>query len=319
MLPQGAGADHILPQGLTMKRTHTTHVTTILTILVLVASVSTHLGAEEEASSSVPEGKLYHYRDDGDTRSEIEVHFPENHDPSKPVPGVILFHGGAWKRGDKADFRPLCAYLASRGMVAATAHYTLAPNWKKEGAIAKRVCITSAKSAIRWFKHNAPELGIDPERVVVGGSSAGGHIALLATMNEGLNDPKDPTGVTTTPVAYVLFNPAVKAKIHESDNEVFFEAQLKDKLAPAIVMFGTNDSWRGHFLRSYKVANEKGLMDIEFWTAPDQPHGIVKNEPWGSLSYILVDKFLAKQGLISGEPTIDVETNGEAWILEESP
>ena len=84
-----------------------------------------------------------------------------------------MFHGGGWSSGDKAQFRYLCHYFASRGIVSATANYQLAPKKGKQSgkgsgkgadkASIKRVCVTDAKSAIRWYKQNAGELGIDPQ------------------------------------------------------------------------------------------------------------------------------------------------------------
>ena len=63
---------------------------------------------------------------------------------------------------------------------------------KDERLLQKRYCISDAKSAIRWFKQHANELGIDPKRIIAGGGSSGGHVCLLATTNPGLNDPNDP-------------------------------------------------------------------------------------------------------------------------------
>lgn len=89
-----------------------------------------------------------------------------------------------------------CAYFASRGLVCATVEYQL-PNQAAirampAGQSHRRLCVTDAKSSIRWFKAHAAELGVDPERVIAGGGSAGAHISAIATMNPGLNDPADP-------------------------------------------------------------------------------------------------------------------------------
>eukprot|EP01031_Cornospumella_fuschlensis_P018686 gene18686-22884_t len=143
----------------------------------------------------------------------MEIYFPPNHDAAKAkVPGMILFHGGGWGGGTLAQFRVACAYFASRGLVCATAEYRMLSKAEAAklpaGETRKRACVTDAKSAIRWFKTKAPELGIDPQRIITGGGSAGGHIAVLATTNPGLNDAADPTEIDTSVVAYVLFNPA---------------------------------------------------------------------------------------------------------------
>src|SRR5437763_853464 len=60
--------------------------------------------------------------------------------------GVILFHGGGWSGGNLEQFRHACKYLASRGLVAATANYRMLrkdePGKLPPGESKKRVCIT---------------------------------------------------------------------------------------------------------------------------------------------------------------------------------
>ncbi|MEM9284135.1 MAG: alpha/beta hydrolase, partial [Verrucomicrobiota bacterium] len=163
---------------------------------------------------TAPSGTLYTYKEvDGEAR-EMEVYFPTDHDSTaEPVPGIIFFHGGGWGGGSREAFSYQCAYFASRGLVAATVTYRLANKEevaKTEGDYSrKRICIPDAKSAIRWFKQNSAELGIDPNRIIACGGSAGGHISLVATNNPGLNDPGDPEGIDTSVAAMVLFNPAL--------------------------------------------------------------------------------------------------------------
>ena len=75
--------------------------------------------AEERGALAVPEGKVYVYKNSGGQDREIEVYFPEGHDTSKkPGPGIIMFHGGGWGGGSRTQFKPLCHYFASRGVVA---------------------------------------------------------------------------------------------------------------------------------------------------------------------------------------------------------
>jgi acetyl esterase/lipase len=147
-----------------------------------------------EIGADAPAGKAFIYKHSAGKPRQMEIYFPPGHDPAKSkVPGMILFHGGSWGGGTLAQFRVACAYFATRGIVCATSEYQMlnAPDAKRlpAGETKKRVCVTDAKSAIRWFKQHAGELGIDPQRIITGGGSAGGHISALATMNPGLNDP----------------------------------------------------------------------------------------------------------------------------------
>ena len=175
-------------------------------------------------AAETPPGKVYVYKQSGGKPQEMEIYFPPNHDPAKvKVPGLILFHGGGWSGGTLSQFRNACEYFANRGLVTATVNYRMLDKVEAaklpKGETRKRVCITDAKTAIRWFKQHAEELGIDPQRVITGGGSAGGHISVLATLNPGLNDPADRTEVDTSVVAYILFNPAFAGDDHQ-DSEV---------------------------------------------------------------------------------------------------
>ena len=67
--------------------------------------------------------------------------------------------------------------------MAATANYRTTPKKTADELKTwevKRTCITDAKSAIRWMKQHAAELGIDPQRLIAGGGSAGGTDHILA-------------------------------------------------------------------------------------------------------------------------------------------
>lgn len=272
-----------------------------------------------------PEGTIYAYKPENGERGEMEIHFPEGHDPANArVPGVILFHGGGWSKGNRSQFRELCHYLASRGLVAATAHYRFTDQAETEHSEAnhsrKRVCITDAKSAIRWFKQNASELGIDPERIVTGGGSAGGHISLLATNNPGLNDPEDPQDIDTSVVAYLLFNPAFKPADDRKDPEVNVERHLSPETAPMIAFWGTEDNWLTGWNKAHKRMQALGLDDsLDWWSAVGAGHGFFNKEPWRSLTYIEADRFLVEQGILTGASTITAPSTDRQLVMGPQP
>lgn len=264
-----------------------------------------------------PAGERRTYKHSAGKPRELELYFPPNHDPAKKVPGLILFHGGGWGNGTLAQFRAACAYFASRGLVCATAEYRmLSGNESKAlpaGETKKRVCITDAKSAIRWFKQHSGELGIDPARIVTGGGSAGGHISALATLNPGLNDPADPAGIDTSVVAYLWFNPAF-APGDERDPEVDVLRFVKKDLPPAFVCFGTKDEWKKGWDAAFAKWNEAGCSSIELGLAEGQPHGFFNEQPWKNVTLIAADRFLARLGLLKGEPTLAAPEGGEALV-----
>lgn len=273
------------------------------------------------AAQEVPEGKVYTYLPEHGNRGEIEVHFPKDHDASKAkVPAIIMFHGGAWRAGNRDMFRRLCHHFAQRGLVAATAHYPLASKKEIDDRNAnpspKRKCITGAKSAIRWVKANADELGIDPDRLVAGGGSAGGHVAMLATLNPGLNDPNDPKDIDTSVVAYLLFNPAFKPAADKNDAEVNIEKHLKADMPPIAAFWGTNDNWLAGWNSAYDKMKSLGTdKNVQWWTAVGQGHAFFNHEPWQTLTLIKADAFLVEQGLLKGQANLPAP-KGDSKLLQ---
>jgi acetyl esterase len=255
-------------------------------------------------------GKVFVYKQSGGEDRVMEIYFPKDHDPSKKsVPGLLLFHGGGWSGGSLQQFRAACNYFASRGIVAATANYRMLSKSEasklEKSESKKRVCVTDAKSAIRWMKQNAEMLGIDPNKLVVGGGSAGGHVSLLATTNPGLNDPKDSLETSMQVAGYVLFNPAFTDE-DSSDTEIDGRVHIGAVQAPAVVFFGTNDSWKkGWDEVEAKWKNVKG-NGLRVFLAPMQPHGFFNRGDWQLATLRSADEFLISLGILTGTPTLPV-------------
>jgi len=253
----------------------------------------------------IPEGKIYSYKEEDGVTREMEIHFPKGHDATtESVPGIIMFHGGGWGGGKRDQFRYLCHYFADRGLVAATVSYRLATKADNGEGSRKRVCIRDAKSAIRWYKQNAENLGIDVHRIIAGGGSAGGHVSLLATTNPELNDPHDNREHDTSVVAYLLFNPAL-GMADAKDSEVDFLQHIRPDFPPAIVFFGSEDEkWLKGWNAAYTKMQSLDIRSVEFWIAEDQEHSFFNKQPWQDMTIRASDEFLKDLGLINGEPTL---------------
>jgi acetyl esterase/lipase len=295
--------------------------TVAITSTALAEKKPVNNAPDDTAQISVEPGKKFVYKQSGGKPQELEVYFPANWDAAKSkVPGVILFHGGHWTGGDLDQFRYACKYFASRGLVAATANYRMIP-LEDRGALPageshKRACITDAKSAIRWMKQHAAELGLDPQRLITGGGSAGGHISVLATTNPNLNDPGDSTEFDTRVVAYLLFNPA----LHGDDNpdrEVDAIQHIKANLPPSILFFGDQDiPWNPGATVVLQKLTAMGNTGAERWIAEGQKHGFFNRPPWQDVTLAQADRFLVQHGLLNGPCTLPPPPNGETLKKE---
>lgn len=90
---------------------------------------------------------------------------------------LVYFHGGGWVIGSLEGADGTCRALANAGQVVViSVAYRLAPETKFPGAV------DDAYAAVRWIADHAADLGVDPQKIAVGGSSAGGNLAAVAAL-----------------------------------------------------------------------------------------------------------------------------------------
>ncbi len=97
-------------------------------------------------------------------------------DDSKPRAAVLCLHGGFWAKGSKKFMHPLAEGLVEKGYVAVCSNYRLTD------VAPAPAQLHDVFSAIRFLRENASDYGIDPEKIGVTGSSAGGYLAVMAAV-----------------------------------------------------------------------------------------------------------------------------------------
>jgi acetyl esterase len=101
----------------------------------------------------------------------VRIYTPEG---QAPFPGLVFFHGGGWVVGDLDTHDSPCRQLAKKaGCVVVSVAYRLAPEHKFPAAV------DDGYTATQWVATHATQLGIDPQRIAVGGDSAGGNLAAV--------------------------------------------------------------------------------------------------------------------------------------------
>ena len=114
------------------------------------------------------------YADTDNPRQRLDLVLPEKRIGNEPLPLVVWIHGGGWRNGDKRSGINRVTPLVTTGRyVGATIGYRLS------GEAQWPLQIHDCKAAIRWLRAHAKEYGIDPKRIAVWGSSAGGHLVSM--------------------------------------------------------------------------------------------------------------------------------------------
>ena len=106
-----------------------------------------------------------------DRSIQLDLYLPED---QGPFPVIIWIHGGGWTSGDK-DLDPNDPQVrqVGRGYAVASINYRLSQQAKFPAQI------EDCKAAVRWLRAHASNYNLDPSRIAVWGSSAGGHLAAL--------------------------------------------------------------------------------------------------------------------------------------------
>jgi acetyl esterase len=137
-----------------------------------------HLGPGERRRFNIDpiEAVDYHldldYAGDGIRAHRLDVMVPHRRDAG-PLPVYVYFHGGGWTSGDKSSLTKYCASQALAGMVVVNVNYRMATTFRM------RHMLHDANTALDWVHREIAGYGGDPDNIVLGGDSAGGHIAAM--------------------------------------------------------------------------------------------------------------------------------------------
>lgn len=99
----------------------------------------------------------------------LDVYRPKH--ASGPLPALVWLHGGAWIAGSRRDVAPYLRVLAAQGFATVAVDYSLAPGARHPTQVQQ------ANAALAHLDRHADRLGIDRERLVLGGDAAGAQIA----------------------------------------------------------------------------------------------------------------------------------------------
>jgi len=230
------------------------------------------------------------YGTGGDRDLKLDIYLPDGNEHNHTA--VILLHGGAWRLGDKSMMEIFGPELAGHGFVA------LAPEYRLLGEAPWPAQIKDVKTAIRWTKANAGALDVEPDKVVVQGFSAGGHLALMAggTPDHPEFADKCDNAISDSVAAVVAFFPPVEFTV-DQPRPGFTEASLllgespsetaarkaspinyvTEGFPPTFLLHGTADAMVSYLTsqRLFDALHKKGVM-VELHLYANHIHEFVR-------------------------------------------
>lgn len=137
--------------------------------LLLTCLSSTSFG--QKLKSDIP------YVENGHKRHVLDIYTPEK-TSDKRLPVMFWIHGGGWQVGDKDDVALKPKVLTERGMVFVSTNYRLLPE------VTMDVLTGDIAKSLGWVHSNIAKYGGDPNRIFVGGHSAGAQLAALICIDD---------------------------------------------------------------------------------------------------------------------------------------
>ncbi len=228
---------------------------------------------------------------------------------SQAAPAIVFFHQGGWRTGKPDSFFGMAHHFSTKGFVGISAEYRVRNN--HPGTKIPWDPIEDGKSAMRYLRKNAKELGIDPNKIVAGGASAGGHVAAATATIDGSNARSDDTSISAMPNALVLLCPVYDTgpggygygwiKKLGDYREVSPIDNIDSDMPPTLVQVGTKDAivFVKTVKRFQKLQRKAGVYS-ELRLFPGRRHGFFnydKPKPDYSTSLRYTERFLKKQGI----------------------
>ncbi len=215
---------------------------------------------KEENIYSVAEKLVYKVV--GSDSLNAYVTYPEQRQNTMPV--IVLVHEGGWYDGQPGENMQLAKLFNQLGFVSISVEYRL----KARQNATPVDGLMDVKSAIRWVRENAGQLGIDPHRLVVGGVSAGGHLAAATALISGYDEPGEDTSVSTMPEAVIVWSGCVDPTVDAwfnyclrgTDDPVKLSPtnNVKPGAPPFLIFQGTHDEFLDYHNH---IAFQKKLED----------------------------------------------------------
>lgn len=257
------------------------------------------------AIAAEPSTQSFPYKKTPQGELSLTAYYPPEWQAADRRPAIVFFFGGGWQKGSLTQFEPQSQYFARRGLVAFCADYRV----KSRHDVDPDDCVADAFDALRWVRGHAAELGIDPDRIIASGGSAGGHLAACTAL---CPEPTSPDQkISARPNILILFNPVLDFTSERFVERIDGDAKraaaisplqhLKADSPPTLIFFGDQDrlAVQGEaFAARAKELGHNTVLEI----TPRQNHGFFNKPPFRESTLHRTDQFLTDLGYLPAPP-----------------
>ena len=239
----------------------------------------------------------------------LQAHFfvPHDFDSGQQRTAVIFFHGGFWDNPMPTQFVPQCLHFATRGAIAISVETRV----RSVHGTGPMEALEDARTLLAWLKEHAGNFGIDPDRIVLAGTSGGAWLALQQALPK-----KGPPPIT--PRALALFSPLLDTTIRSIAAQFPDAAtarrlsplrQVRRKLPPILICHGKNDrvtpfKHASRFIKALRWRRNSAEL-IDFEKAEHSFFNFNVSELHYDLTLKAADHFLVDQGLLEVDELAD--------------
>jgi acetyl esterase len=276
-----------------------------VTLMAPASTLAADAAAKQVAPATLPGAETFVYRPLKPDALRVHAFKPAGWKTGDQRPAFIWFFGGGWTRGTPENAAWWAKWAATQGMVGLAPDYRV----KDRHGTSPLESVADARAALRWAQEHAAELGIDPQRIVIGGNSAGGHLALWTAIERTPPGSAEAESPKFRPAALILTSAVcdtskasgyTPTRFGEHAQALSPVHQLDAKMPPVLAFHGDADQTVPHAQAFALRARLRGTGNVcELVSVPRGSHNYGGDQPeWAVRTQAMAAEFLRKQGVL---------------------